>query len=110
MVQKIAAAPAILRRDACAQKPGLPGFLEHLRGEEHLLLPFLDVGLDFQLEEAPRCGPEVIIARREDLPPVTHPFDRLQHCHCHPSPQKKGALAYHKERDITRRSIDNAIV
>jgi hypothetical protein len=50
------------------------------------------------------------MARREDLPSVTQPFDRLQQCHCRPPPQKKGALAYHKVRDITRRSIDHGIV
>jgi hypothetical protein len=91
MVQKIAAAPAIRLRDTCAQKPRLPGFLENLGREEHLLLPVLDVGLDLPLEEAPRGGAEVIMAGREYLPPITQPFDRLQQCHCRPPPDERCA-------------------
>src|ERR1700722_9897286 len=110
MVQEIASASTVRLGNARTQKTRLTGFPEHVGGEEHVLLPFFHIGLDFPLEEAARRGPKVIMAVRENLSPVTQPFDRLQQCHSCAPPSKNLVLAYHSSVSASLECCFNPIL
>src|SRR5690606_3545194 len=63
--------PAVLLRRLPQQQPGLPGLAPHLAVDVALLLPFLDVGGAFLLEERPGQGAELLV-----LGSVQSPFHR----------------------------------